>query len=400
MLFSARAVSALGDGISLVALTFAILSTGTASDLALVLLAREIPTVTVLLLGGVWADRLPRRLLLIGANLIMFVAQAGTAGLILGGSASIGVLMGLQAVYGLGNALFLPASMSVVPQSVSPGRLQQANALLALSRNSFGIVGPMVGALLVATVGPGWGLAADATTFLLAAIAVTLMRIAEPERTPGGTVFEDLRGGWREFTARTWVWMIVSSFGIYQLAVFPAFMVLGSLIAKNDLGGAGAWGTILAASSAGSVLGALAATRIKARRPLVLGQFLILPVVVLFVMFGLGAPLVVLVVAAVLAWACSEIGDTLWYTALQQHVPEEALGRISSFDYFGSQVFKPIGYAIVGPVAVALGAHTVMFGSATLLLFVTVAILLVPSVWQIRQVEPARQLDPEPEPAQ
>ncbi|WKX73986.1 MFS transporter [Streptomyces sp. XD-27] len=399
MLFGARAVSSLGDGISLVALTFAMLDLAGPGGLALVLLAREIPTVAMLLIGGVWADRMSRRKLMIGANLAMFAAQAASGALVLADSAAVWNIALLQVVYGLGNALFLPASLSVVPQTVTSEHLQKANALLSLSRNSLGVIGPMAGALLVATVGEGWGMAADAGTFLLASLAFTLMRITEPEREESESVLKELQGGWKEFTSRTWVWTIVSSFGLFQLAVFPVFMVLGARIAKEDLGGAGAWGGLLAATSAGAILGALVATKLKPKLPLVFGQFLILPVGLFFALFAVGAPLLVLQAVAVFAWACSELGDTLWYTALHENVPEEALGRISSFDFFGSQLFKPIGFALVGPVGAAVGANTVMLGSAGLLVLVTVAILFVPGVWQIRSAEAATEAEATPEAA-
>ncbi|MFD8754909.1 MFS transporter [Kitasatospora sp. NPDC059577] len=396
MLFSARAISSLGDGISLVALTFAMLDLAGPKGLAMVLLAREIPTIALLLLGGVWADRLSRRKLMIAANVAMFGAQAASGALVLSDSAAVWKIALLQVVYGLGNALFLPASLSVVPQSVSPEHLQKANALLALSRNGLGVIGPMAGALLVATVGAGWGMAADAGTFLLASIAFCFMRIADPKREKAESVLNELKGGWKEFTSRTWVWTIVSSFGLFQLAVFPVFMVLGARIAKEDLGGAGAWGGLLAATSIGAILGALVATRVKPKLPLVFGQFLILPVGLFFVLFAVGAPLLVLQGVAVFAWACSELGDTLWYTALHENVPEEALGRISSFDFFGSQVFKPVGFALVGPIGAAIGSNTVMLGSAGLLVVVTVGILFVPGVWQVRSgaPTPAPTLEP------
>ncbi|MGW0574822.1 MFS transporter [Streptomyces sp. NPDC002920] len=386
MLFGARAVSSLGDGISLVALAFAMLDLAGASGLSLALLAREIPTVAMLLIGGVWADRTSRRRLLIVSNIAMCGAQAVSGLLFLADSASVWSIALIQVAYGLGNALFLPASLSVVPQSVSSENLQKANALLALSRNGLGMIGPMAGALLVATVGPGWGMAIDAGTFLIASLAFALMRITEPRRESSESVLKELRAGWREFTAQTWVWSIVSSFGLFQLAVFPVFLVLGAGLAKDELGGASAWGGLLAATSAGALLGALLATRIRPRLPLVFGQFLILPVGLFFVLFAAGAPLLVLQGLALIAWACSELGDTLWYTALHEHVPEEALGRISSYDFFGSQVLKPIGFALVGPLGVALGASTVMYGSAGVLVLATVAILFVPSVWQIRSV--------------
>jgi predicted MFS family arabinose efflux permease len=387
LLFLARAVSSLGDRITLVALAFAVLEFGDATDLGLVIAAREVPTVLLLLVGGVWADRLPRRRLLIASDLLRFGSQAATAALVLGGSASLASLAALQVAYGVGSAFFLPASTSVVPQTVSPGRLQQANALLAVSRNSVGITGAAIGAFLVVVVGPGWALAVDAATFLLAALFIVRLRIEEPARQARQRLMEDLKGGWVEFSSRTWVWVVVCSFGVFQLAAFPTLMVLGPVVAKDDLGGAGAWAAILAAGSAGALIGSFAAMRVRSRHPLALSQILIVPFGIQFVLLAVAAPVWAIASAAFIAWAGSEIGDTLWFTTLQRHVPEEALGRISSFDYMGSQTLNPIGFAIVGPVAAAVGVGAVIFGAAAVLTVMAGVVLLVPSVWLRDELE-------------
>ena len=160
----------------------------------------------MLLAGGVLSDRLPRNLVLVGASLVQAGAQAVTAGLVLTGTASVLSLVALQALYGVGGGLVVPAEVGLVPQTVSPERLQEANALQGLSRNVVRILGPALGGLIVVAGSPGSALAIDAVSFLVC--AALLARIQVPRRAPGDeapSFVRELREGWREFTSRTWL---------------------------------------------------------------------------------------------------------------------------------------------------------------------------------------------------
>ena len=133
-----------------------------------------------------------------------------------------------------------------MPQTVSPGRLQQANALQGLSRNLTGILGPAIGGALVVAGSPGSALGIDALSFFVCAAILYRIKIAPRASTDEREGFvHELRAGWKEFTSRTWLWASVILFGIGNLG-FCAWIILGPVIAKEDLGGAGAWGTIVA----------------------------------------------------------------------------------------------------------------------------------------------------------
>ena len=187
-LFSARTVSMLGNGTAPVALAFAVLGLpgGGATELGLVLFARESAQVLFLLLGGVIADRLPRYRVMVAADVTAGLSQGAVAVLFLTDTASLGRLMALSAVNGATIAFFFPAFTGLVPQIVAADRLQPANALLRVSHNSANIVGAAVAGVLVATVGAGWALVGDALSFLCRAalLAGTERRVVSAAKRP------------------------------------------------------------------------------------------------------------------------------------------------------------------------------------------------------------------------
>jgi hypothetical protein len=377
-------VSTLGSGMATVALAFAVLDFGGATDLGIVLLAREIPIIVFLLLGGVFADRLPRRAILVGCDLLKGSAQAATAVLLFAGTANVWNVGLLQAVFGVAAAFSRPATTGIVREAVSEERLQEGNALLGLSRNILSIAAPAIGALIVALGTPAWAIAVDAVTFFVSAALIASMRLAPTARMISKSIVGDLRDGWRAFVERSWVVAMVISFGLFQLTYFPALLVLGPLIAKDELGGATAWGAVLAIESAGAVVGAILALRVRFDRPLVACQLLVLPAGVLLATLAVPLPLPVIAVTGFVTGIGFAFGDALWMSTLQRCVPEHALSRISSFDWLGSVALNPIGYALIGPLAVAFGTSEVLLVAGILNIAVCVGIVLVPSVRSVR----------------
>ena len=177
LLFSATTITTIGDRLASIALAFAVLDFGTATDLGLVLGARSVCEASLLVFGGVWSDRLPRNLVLTGASVVMATAQAATAALVLTGSATVGLVIALQALYGIGTGFVVPAEVGLVPQTVSPARLQQANALQGMSRNIVSVLGPALGGVLVVAGSPGVALAADAASFVVAGALLFRIRV-------------------------------------------------------------------------------------------------------------------------------------------------------------------------------------------------------------------------------
>jgi hypothetical protein len=384
---AASSVGSFGSGMANVALAFAVLGFGTATDLGIVLLAREVPMVILLLLGGVFADRLPRRTILIITETLKGFAQVATAVLLVTGSAAVWNVALLQIVFGVANAFARPTSIGLVKETVSDARLQEANALLQLSWSTISIASPAIGALIVALGSPAAAIGIDAVTFFASATLIASMRLTATVRV-GSSVLEDLRGGWREFSSRSWVVATIVSFGLFQLTYFPALLVLGPTIAKDQLGGATAWGTILAVESLGAVVGGVFALRLRVRRPLVVCQLFVLPAGLLLAALGVPLPTPAIAVLGFALGAGFALGGTLYTTAFQRNLPEHALSRISSYDWFGSVALNPIGYALIGPIAAAIGTSETLFVAAALNTVVCLSVLLVPSVRSIGMAAP------------
>ncbi|MDP9270710.1 MAG: MFS transporter [Chloroflexota bacterium] len=385
---AAVTVSTLGTGMATVALAFAVLDFGGATDLGIVLLAREIPIVVLLLLGGVFADRIPRRTILVSSDLVKGAAQVVTATLLFSGTANVWNVALLQAVFGVSAAFSRPAQVGLVREAVSDARLQEANALLGLSSSVLSIAGPAIGALIVAAGSPAWAIAIDSITFFASAALTASMHLTTTVRIASASILGDLRDGWQEFIQRSWAVAMVASFGLFQLTYFPALLVLGPLVAKGQLGGAAAWGTILAVESAGAVLGGMFALRIRVKRPLVVSELFVLPAGLLLAALAFPLPLVAIAVVSFIVGIGFAVGNTLWITALQRNVPGHALSRISSFDWLGSVALNPIGYALIGPIAGAIGTSQTLAIAAVLNVAVCISVVLVPSVRKIQANAP------------
>jgi predicted MFS family arabinose efflux permease len=381
LLFAGRTASLVGSAIAPVALAFAVLDlTGSKTDLGLILVCREIPLILFLLIGGIWADRLPRNRIMVGANLFSALSQAVAATLLISGGAEIWHLAALASVNGAASAFFYPASAGVIPQTIPAPILQQANALLALALNSAMIGGAALAGFLVAAFGPGWAIAVDAGTYVLGAAFIALMRLpaVEPDESP--RFLSELAAGWRAFRSRTWLWAIVLQFSFLLMVTVGAFSVLGPVVADEELGGPKAWGAILTAQAAGLVVGGLLGLRFQPRRMLVAATLGILffPAQLVALGFPLGVPAIAAV--AFVAGVGSEIFGLLWNTTVQQEIPVDMLSRVYAYDALGSVALVPIGYAVAGPIADAIGVRATLWGAAAIGFGVTLAVLAVRDV--------------------
>jgi len=393
LVFGAQVVSLFGDGIIPVALAFAVLDlTGSATDLGLVLAARLVPLVGCLLLGGVVADRLSRRRVMIGTDVVRTFSQALLGVLLVTGEAQLWQLIVLQAVLGAATGFFNPASSGLLPLVVSPARLQEANALRGLALAAGGVAGPIVAGILVATIGAGDALLADAATYAASALLLSRASVTETARAEGGrsSVMQDLRGGWREVTARTWVWTIILAFSVVNMLGASSFYVLGPVVSRSDLGGAGAWAAILAGYGIGQVAGAITALHVRPGRPLLVAILVAELGAMPNLLLAVPASTALIAIAAVLGGGGGMLFITLWETTLQQHVPIEVLSRVSAYDWFGSLTLVPIGFAVVGPLSDAIGVSATLWATAALEIACVSALLLVRDVRSIGSPEPAK----------
>jgi MFS family permease len=397
LLWIGQTASAVGDSLIPVAIAFAVLRLGgSAAGIGLVLAAFTLPRVLLILVGGVWADRLPRQLVMVGSDVVRGTVEVVFAVLLLSGTAQLWHLVLGAAVIGAASAFFVPASSGLIPQTLSSARLQQGNALMSLSRSATGIIGPSVSGLLVATIGPGWVFAVDAATFALSAISLLTLRMPiDPRPREHSGFLAELAGGWREVVSRRWLLAAIVTFGFSNVSQAPIF-VLGPVIAQQRLGGAANWGLIVTSLGVGGLLGGLIALRWKPRHPLATG--FLLGITFSLPLLALAPPLAVplIMVAGVLSLASAELTNTWWYTALQQHVPPQALSRVSSYDWLASIIFQPIGFAIAGPVALLIGAPATLIGAAILCLSANLGALTIPAVRQLTWAESGPTKTPPP----
>lgn len=392
LLFLGHTLSQAGTSILPIALIFAVLEFGSASALGVVSAALLVPNLCLMLFGGVWADRLPRQKVMLYSDLARGGVQAVAAFLLIAGGARLWNFALLAALYGTANAFFNPASTGVVPETASAARLQEANALMSISRTSLAVIGPAVGGALVALFGPGWVFAVDATSFFASAVFLGRIRLPARVQAARAGMRSELARGWREVRSRSWVWISISYFGIWNLAFAP-YWILGPVVAKSELGGASDWAIVMTLAAAGGIAGGFVALRFKPRFPLRAAYLLIALYALPLLLLARPFTAVVIGLGAAIGAATLEISNTLWYTTLQEHVPREALSRVSAYDWLGSLIFQPVGFVLAGPLASLLGIRTTLFLAAAVLAGSALVVTAIPSVRDLRR----RESSPEPE---
>jgi len=400
-LWIGRTTSLVGDGIAPVALAFAILDlTGSATDLGLVFAAHSVVLIALVLVGGVVADRISPRLAMLGADLTRTVSTGLIAALLLSGVAEVWELALLYAIDGAATAFFNPASDAITPQLVPGRRLQEANALLNFSRWAGKVAGPALAGILLALGTPGAALGVDAATFAVSAACLWSLAPRSGRAKPEEQNFlNDLRHGWREFSSRDWVVAIVISAAITNAIFTPIFQVLGPTVARDSLGGSSAWALIAALFGAGGLIGGAVGLSIRPRRPLLVSEgsaalLFGLP----FALLAIPAHTVVIAVGALISGATASLAEILYLTAVAKKVPQASLSRVMAYDWFGSLALEPLGLALVGPLAVAIGISTTLWlGAATITLCIF-ATLLVPGVrrLEVDVTEPTPTPPPRP----
>lgn len=388
LLWLGQSTSRLGDGISGIALAFAVFELGkSASELGIVMAAFTVGHVAFILAGGVWSDRLSRRRVMIACDLIRGCAQAAIAVLLITGIAELWHLVVTAVLIGAASAFFDPASTGFIPQTVSVERLQQANALMSTSSSAAWLAGPALSGALVAVFGAGVAFAVDAATFGVSVVFLAAIRVPDTHvAAERQSFFGDLAHGWREVRARTWIVAALVTFSLSNTAI-AVFFVLGPVIANEELGGAADWGIAMTIGSAGGLAGSLVALRYRPARPLI-PSFLVM-IFASVALLSLVPPLhaVGIGVASGLMFLGIQLGNALWHTMMQQHVPADVLSRVSSYDWLVSLVFMPLGYTLAGPLADTIGLDTTLIAAAILSAAANLGVLLVPSVRNLRRLD-------------
>ncbi|WP_424530817.1 MFS transporter [Sphaerisporangium viridialbum] len=369
LFFIGEATSLLGSSMASLAVAFAVLDGGgTQSDLGYVMAARIVPMIVFLLAGGVVADRLGPRRVMIYADVVRCATQAVLAGLLLSGHPPIWTFMVLVAVWGAGEAFYAPARGALIPAVAAggtpyEGKLRDANALAGLAQSMASVGGPAIAGVLVAVAGSGVVVALDAGTYAVSLLALTLLRVSA--RVASAPKTGAVREGWEQFRSRTWLWVTTLQFTLFNLLVWAPFLVLGPVVAQERLGGARGWGLIMALYGAGAVAGGLSMMGGRMpRRPLVVATVATFGWALPSGAIAAGLPTALIAGAALVAGAGSAVSGALYATTNQRHVPPGVLARITSLTTMGAFALGPIGLAAAGPVASAAGVAALLgFGA-------------------------------------
>ena len=388
LLWFGQAVSATGDMIFPTAVAFRVLDAGgDAGDIGLVLAGRFAALVLFALFGGVWADRLPRRKVMIGSDVIR--ASAVLALALTPGTPPVLTLAALTFFVGAGEAFFRPAYGALIPTVLPAERLPAGNALTSSSLHFAQIVGPGLAGVLVAVAGSRPAFLLDALTFVVSSL--TLLRLREPARRPAlrRSMAREIGEGLAAVRSRPWIAAILALASAQLMLTVAPIMVLTPVVARERLGGSSAYGLIIAMGAAGALVGALTAGRLRPRRRGMVGVLGLVPLGLEPI--ALWAPLPLWAVAGTFFVAGIGFGPFIvyWESALQAEVPRHLLARVVSVDWMCSFALLPLGLALAGPAVEAVGRGPVLGLAAATCVLPSLLVLLVPGVRDFRTPEPA-----------
>jgi hypothetical protein len=379
---TAFALSAFGDSVTMLALTFAVLDiTGSAGDLGIVLLSGRLPMIAFLLFGGVIGDRWPRKRVMIGADVVRFIAQGTLAILVILHRAHLWQIVVLYAICGAAFAFFSPATTGLIRDLVPPTALQKANGRLNFVRNMCSMVALGVSATLVETIGSGYALAIQALTFAVSALLVNAIGMKTDSRMTGReSLLSQLKEGYTYLRESVWIRVVVIHCGLINGCVIAPILVLGPVVAQRHLSGAASWATIGVATTVGALLGSLVGGRWKTDRLLAAGIGVVLAGVPMSVSLALATPTYLVSAAAVLFGLQSSIYMTATQTVLQQRVPGALIGRVSAYFSVGGLVLMPVGLASAGAAAQRFGTEPVLWLASAILVSSTLIALAFPQI--------------------
>jgi MFS family permease len=385
LLWTGMMVSLVGDGVLLVALAWQVYTlSGTPAAMSAVGVALTAPHVTLLLLGGVVSDRFDRRTVMLISDIIRGTCSALFAALTLTGHLALWHVFTLTAVYGGATAFFGPAFDALVPQLVPEDDLVQANAIDQFVRPAaMQIAGPAVGGVLIAAAGPGWAFGVDAASFAVSAVCLALMRRTPHEPADASaTMWRELVAGLGYVRQRVWLWgTFVAATFAYLLFIGPTAVLLPYLVKEILHGSAADLGLVLTSGGLGAVTAAIVVGQTGLPRSFITFMYVTWTFATLAIAgYGLARHTWQLALACALVNGFEAAGTVAWATAKQRLVASHMLGRVSSLDWFVSIALVPLSYALVAPVARALGVQGTLVAAGVLGAVITFSFLYLPGM--------------------
>ena len=389
--YAGYATSLLGTSMSRIALTFAVLDNGgSAAELGYVFAANVVPQVFVMLGGGVLADRVGRRPVMLITDTARLAVQGTLAAILFGGRPSIWVFAVLAGLLGTGEGFFNPALGGLRAEIAPPDKLPDANAMLSVAQSAATVAGPALAGITIALSSSAVVIALDAASFGVSVLSLAMLTIpatSPPTQSP----WRDLADGWAQFRGQTWLWLTTMQFALFNLFTWAPYLLLGPILARQYLGGAGAWGAIAAAYAGGSVLAGLSLVGRRPRRPLVVAVVGTFGYALPCLLLALRAPLLPVIAAAAAAGCGSAVFGTFWTTVMQQRVAPELLARTTAFTMTGSFALGSLGWTVMGSVASLVGAGRLLGFAAAYATISSAAVLATSAIRAVRWQDSTRQ---------
>src|ERR1700678_324223 len=383
-----RLLAPFSNGFSMVGVSFAVLNlTGSTADLSYVLAAQVAPMLVFTLVSGVFADRLRPQWVIIAGNVAVIAGEGAFGLLVLTGHPALWTMICLEALNGIGAAMFYPASQALLPQIVPDALLQEGSSISRLAMNTGQMTGAASAGLVVAVLGPGWALtlcAIGMTGTIPLLLSLGGGRNLQLATAKGAGMITELREGWTEFRSHTWLWATVIQYALVMMAFNGAFLVLGPVVARTSLGGPAAWGAITAADALGLVAGRLVSLRYTPRKPMLFVVGSGAAVALTPLALALVLPLPVICLCAFALGTLIEVMMVQWTVQMATRIPSDKLARVSSYDALGSMSAMPLGALLAGPLAAAIGVSTTQFAAGAGVVVASALTLIPREIWRIR----------------
>ncbi|MFE0101086.1 MFS transporter [Streptomyces sp. NPDC059009] len=394
LFFAARGVARLGDMMAPVALAAGLVLSGHgAGAVGGVLAAMTACFAGFVVFGGVIADRVDNRVLMIWADLVRVAVQAVMAGLFLTGHVVVWQICLLSAVNGICAALFQPGLPTLIPRIAAD--VQGANGAIRTVESLMTMAGPAVAGVLVGLTEPGGVFVVYALTYLMSAVCLALLRLPAPVRSVAGngegkkgasSFRSDLVQGWQEFRSRTWLWGVIVIWMVLMVASWgPMIPLIATEVVSEH--GPRTLGLVNSALGAGMAAGALIAMRVRPVRPLRAGSVALLLYWLQPASVALGLPVPLIATGLAAAGAANAFWGVMWTTSILTQVPAEVRSRVHAYEVAGSVAMMPVGQALAGPASELFGVREVLWFNAATALVVALALLCVPAIRNLRKVE-------------
>lgn len=384
--FISGLIFVIGSSAFPIALAVSVLDNGgDATDLGLILAARLLSGTLLMLVGGVWADRLPRKWIMIGADsfralvaLVLVVISANSMPLW-----AIGLLVFLM---GAGDAFGQPAGTAIVPSLLPDHLLPVGNVAKGIVGKIGTIVGPGVGGIAIATIGADFTFAVIAALFLFG--TSLLINIKEEPRQEiledKPTFIFELREGFKLVWEIKWIAASIAMATFQLMVIVAAETVLLPVITRREFGTDSVFAISAAAFSLGGVISAVVAIKIKTSKPglVAISMWSLFAFAPLALAFPISPQFVIL--GYFIAGLSIGGWEAYWVTAVQREVPQDMQGRVFSIDAVGSGGMMPIGMALVGPSVALFGEKPFLLGAIVFHVVICYLVLLVPGVKEMR----------------